>query len=214
MRLGALALAAGALLASAGAGAQKPELDPDSPEMHARAVEALSRAQQLPISGETRKIVGLDLSISGKTEDVSGLMRDLGAEVRGGEMRIALEADVLFDFDKAELKPEAATSLAKVAAVLKSQPNATATIEGHTDGKGDDGYNQRLSERRAETVRRWLVENGAMMKIASRGHGKSKPVAPNTTKDGKDNPDGRQKNRRVEIVVQGVDPTAAQAARR
>lgn len=223
MRHAALALAAGAIAAATSAPAQKPpELDPDSPELHRRALEALPRADRRMISAdsrtisvEQRTIVGMPiLGISGRTEDISGLMRDLGAEVRGREMRIALSADVLFDFDKAELKPEAAASLAKVVAVLKSQPKATATVEGHTDGKGDDAYNQKLSEKRAETVRRWLADNGATIRISSRGHGKKKPVAPNATKDGKDNPEGRQKNRRVEIVVQGVDPTVAQAARK
>jgi len=116
-------------------------------------------------------------------------------------MRISLSADVLFDFDKADLKPEAKPALEKVAAVLKSFPQARTRIEGHTDGKGDEAYNQKLSERRAESVRKWLAENGAGAKIATQGFGRKKPVAPNTTKDGKDNPEGRQKNRRVEIVV-------------
>ena len=216
MRSAALALAAGAFAATTLASAQAAsEPDPDSAEAHRRALEALPRAERRAISAEERTIVGMpERTIAGRSEDISGLMRDLGAEVRGREMRIALSADVLFDFDKAELKPEAAASLSKVAAVLRSQPDATAVIEGHTDGKGNDAYNQKLSEQRAETVRRWLAQNGATMKIASRGHGKKKPVAPNTTKDGKDDPEGRQKNRRVEIVVQGVDPTAAQAARR
>jgi len=141
--------------------------------------------------------------VAGKAEDISGLLRDLNAEVRGKETRIALSADVLFDFDKAELRAEARPALEKLVTVLKSYPSAKtrATIEGHTDSKGDEKYNQKLSERRAESVRRWLVENGAAMAMSTKGLGKTKPIAPNTKPDGRDDPEGRQKNRRVEIVV-------------
>lgn len=192
----ALAVAAGLVLATA-AWAQKAEVDPDSAETHARAREALSRADARTLVPEERRIVG-------QKTDIGGLLRDLNAEVRGRETRISLSADVLFDFDKADLKPEARPQLEKVASLLKSSPKASATIEGHTDAKGDDAYNQKLSERRAESVRKWLADNGVAGKLAARGYGKKKPVAPNTTPDGKDSPEGRQKNRRVEIVVQGL----------
>jgi outer membrane protein OmpA-like peptidoglycan-associated protein len=130
-------------------------------------------------------------------------LRDLNAEVRGKQVRIALSADVLFDFDKAELRPEGRPALEKLVTVLKSYPSAKtkATIEGHTDSKGDEKYNQKLSERRAESVRRWLAQNGAAMAMSTKGLGKAKPIAPNTKPDGRDDPEGRQKNRRVEIVV-------------
>lgn len=207
MRLRA-AIAALGLLAGAQSAAQKPEVDPDSAEMLAKAREALARAERRslegesrPLDGERRELKGLGLAVAGKAEDISGLLRDLNAETRGREVRISLAADVLFDFDKAELKPEARPALEKVAAVLKSYPNAQTRIEGHTDAKGDDAYNQKLSERRADSVRKWLAANGAGTKIGTQGFGRKKPVAPNTTKDGKDSPEGRQKNRRVEIVV-------------
>lgn len=208
------AVLAGALLVADDVRAQKAEIDPDSAETHARAVEALSRAQRLAVSGETRQIVGVNLAVSGKTEDISGLLRDLKAQTRGSEVRIELSADVLFDFDKADLKPEAAESLDKVAAVLKANPKAHARVEGHTDSKGTDAYNRRLSEARADSVRKALAAKGVSNAIEARGHGSAKPVVPNTTKDGKDDPDGRRRNRRVDIVVQGVEQAAAQAARR
>ena len=189
--------------------AQPAQADPDSPAVHAKALEALSRAQRQTLKGETREInaesrpiVGANLGVEGKAVDVLGLLRDLNAQVRGKEVRIALSADVLFDFDKADLRPEAAASLDKVVAVLKSYPKATATIEGHTDSKGDSNYNQKLSERRAESVRKWLAAHGAMLSMTTRGWGEKKPVAPNAKPDGTDDPQGRQKNRRVEIVVQ------------
>ena len=196
------AAAALALALSLPVAAQAPAPDPDSPETHARAREALSRAERLEVKGEVRAIEGLGLAVQGKAQDISGLLRDLKAEVRGREVRLALSADVLFDFDKADLKPEARPSLAKVVAVLKSYPKATARIEGHTDSKGDDKYNQKLSERRAESVRKHLAAQGATLKMSTRGWGEKKPVAPNAKPDGKDDPEGRQKNRRVEITVQ------------
>ena len=197
-----------ATLAFGQASAPPAQADPDTPQTHAKALEALSRAQKPTINGESREmkaesrpIAAMNLGVEGKAVDVSGLLRDLNAEVRGKEVRIALSADVLFDFDKADLKPEAQASLDKVAAVLKSYPKATATIEGHTDSKGDGNYNQKLSERRAESVRKWLAAHGATLPMTTRGMGQKKPVAPNAKPDGTDDPQGRQKNRRVEIVV-------------
>lgn len=203
-----VAASALAVALSPGSLAQVAKSDPDSAEMHARAKEALSRAQRLEVRGgplevksELREIKGLNLAVRAISQDVSGLLRDLNAEVRGREVRIALSADVLFDFDKADLRPEAKPSLDKVVAVLKSYPKAVATVEGHTDSKGDDRYNQKLSERRAESVRKWLAANGADLKISTRGWGETKPLQPNAGPDGKDDPEGRKKNRRVEITV-------------
>lgn len=194
-----------ALLAAALAGgsalAQAPQVDPDSPATHRRAVEALANAKPLEITGQSLDIVSTMLEIKGVSLGVEGLLRDLNAEVRGREVRIAMSADVLFDFDKADLRKEATPELEKVAAVLKEYPNATARIDGHTDGKGDVAYNQKLSERRAETIRKWLVGAGVKTRLTSHGWGKTKPVAPNTRPDGGDDPEGRQKNRRVEIVL-------------
>lgn len=119
------------------------------------------------------------------------------------EIRITLSADVLFDFDKATIRPDAAEALSKVAAVFKEYAKAPVDIEGHTDGKGKADYNQKLSERRAQSVKDWLVKNGgiAPARMTIKGYGMTKPVAPNTTPDGKDDPVGRQKNRRVEFVI-------------
>jgi outer membrane protein OmpA-like peptidoglycan-associated protein len=203
-----LAVALLALAFAPGVAAQKIPVDPDSAEAHAVAKEALSRADRrelkaasLEIKGEVRQIAGFGRAVEGRVQSLEGLLRDLNAEVRGKEVRIALSADVLFDFDKADLRGEARPSLDKVVAVLASYPKATATVEGHTDSKGNDTYNQKLSERRAESVRNWLAANGVDLKMSTRGWGEKKPVAPNTKSDGKDDPEGRQKNRRVEITV-------------
>ena len=119
------------------------------------------------------------------------------------EIRIDLAADVLFDFDKAEIKKEAEPSLQKLATVIQGNPGARVAIEGHTDGRGADDYNQKLSEARAASVKQWLVTNAKIdgAAISTRGLGKTRPVAPNAKPDGSDDPQGRARNRRVEIVV-------------
>ncbi len=82
-------------------------------------------------------------------------------------------------------------------------------IEGHTDGKGTHPYNMKLSENRADAVKNWLVQNASISgsRITTQGWGETKPVAPNKKPDGSDDPEGRQKNRRVEIVLTQTGPT-------
>jgi outer membrane protein OmpA-like peptidoglycan-associated protein len=162
--------------------------------------------------GASSRITGQVVSLGAAIKDLKGtgsgvvVTETLSPAVPGPktpprrEVKIHLPADVLFDFDKADLRPEAAPVLERVAIVLKSDPTSSATIAGHTDGKGNDQYNQDLSERRAQSVRRWLVGHGVSDNMAARGFGKTKPVAPNTLPNGADNPNGRQKNRRVEIT--------------
>jgi outer membrane protein OmpA-like peptidoglycan-associated protein len=140
---------------------------------------------------------------AGESMGVEGALKDLGAKVNDAEIRIDLNADVLFDFNKAEIRKEAEPSLNKVATVLKAHPTAKVAIEGHTDGKGADAYNQTLSEQRAAAIKQWLVSNAQVSgaNITTRGWGKTKPVSHNTRPDGSDDHDGRAKNRRVEIIV-------------
>jgi len=159
------------------------------------------RGEALPLQATVLDIKGIAAAMAGRVDPLQAALKDLGATVTNKEIKIALAADVLFDFDKADLRSAARPELEKVAAVLKAYPNAAITIEGHTDGKGNDQYNQRLSERRAESIRRWLAENGISTRMNARGFGKTKPVAPNTKPNGADDPEGRQKNRRVEITV-------------
>ncbi|HEY2932110.1 MAG TPA: OmpA family protein [Acidobacteriota bacterium] len=160
-----------------------------------------ARGKVLPIQGKVLEIKGLAAAVSGKAEQVSAALKDLGAKTTDTEIRIELSSDVLFDFDKAELRSQAVPALEKVATVLKAQQNATCSIEGHTDNLGSKPYNQRLSERRADSVKKWLASNGVATSMTTRGWGAAKPVASNTRPDGKDDPEGRQKNRRVEIIV-------------
>jgi outer membrane protein OmpA-like peptidoglycan-associated protein len=117
------------------------------------------------------------------------------------EQRLSVVADALFDFDKAKLRADAEETLAAAAPEIAKYGGKPARIEGHTDAKGSDTYNLKLSEARASSVREWLAGRGVVPATTPiKGFGKSKPVAPNATVDGKDDPQGRQKNRRVEVV--------------
>jgi len=155
----------------------------------------------VPLKLEAVALGGGPSKLTAGAAPLQTTLKDLGATVTGRQIKINLAADVLFDFDKATLRPEAGPELEKVLAVLQSYPAAKVLIEGHTDGKGTDQYNQPLSERRAESVRRWLVDHGAATPMTIHGWGKTRPIAPNTKPNGADDPEGRQKNRRVEITV-------------
>jgi outer membrane protein OmpA-like peptidoglycan-associated protein len=107
-------------------------------------------------------------------------------------------SDVLFDTDSANLRPGAREKVAKVAGVLLAYPGLAIEVDGHTDNVGDDRYNQRLSERRADSVRTYLVREGIpASRVTASGFGESNPVVSNDTSA------GRQQNRRVELVVSG-----------
>lgn len=142
-------------------------------------------------------------SVAGRTIGLEKALADLHADVTPQQVKVNLAADVLFDFDKADLKPEAEPQLAEVATVIKSYPGAAVNIEGHSDGKGADAYNQALSEKRAASIAQWLVAKGGANapQLHTRGWGKTKPIAPNTKPNGADDPEGRAKNRRVEITI-------------
>jgi len=107
-------------------------------------------------------------------------------------------SDVLFDFNQYTLKPGAREKLAKVAGILLAYPGLKIQVEGHTDSVGSDEYNQKLSENRAGSVRDYLTGQGVPGNFVSAvGFGKTSPVASNDTNE------GRQRNRRVELVVSG-----------
>ncbi len=107
-------------------------------------------------------------------------------------------SDVLFDTGKFTLRPEAREKLARVAGIVEGHPGLSLAVEGYTDSVGADDYNQQLSEKRGVSVRDDLIQQGmAQDSVTSTGFGKTRPVASNDTAD------GRQQNRRVEIVISG-----------
>ena len=104
--------------------------------------------------------------------------------------------DVLFDFDKSTIKPEAGAILDRLVAFMNENKDKKVNLSGHTDNIGTDAYNQKLSERRANSVRAYIVKKGVdASRVSAQGFGETKPIADNKTKE------GRAKNRRVEIKV-------------
>ena len=187
--------------------------DPWSPATEQAAQSAVARlgandaravvAQTREIVTSTHTIVGLvsglanaTHEVQGKVQDLVAAKRDLGAQESELEVRVELPADVLFDFDKADIRADAAHALAQLATVIRAYKGAVR-LEGHTDGKGAAQYNQKLSEQRAASVRQWLIvrEQIPAERMTTQGFGKTKPVANNDTDA------GRQKNRRVEVVI-------------
>jgi outer membrane protein OmpA-like peptidoglycan-associated protein len=127
------------------------------------------------------------------------------------ESRISVGADALFDFDRSELRSDAAETLEELGPILRSFGAHPIEIDGHTDALGSLSYNQQLSEARAETVKTWLVSRDLIpVSTPIKGYGKTRPVAPNKSPDGSDNPVGRQKNRRVEILINTCKQTTSE----
>jgi outer membrane protein OmpA-like peptidoglycan-associated protein len=111
---------------------------------------------------------------------------------------IANMSDVLFRSGSSELAPGARERLAKVSGIVLAYPSLHVAVEGHTDSVGGDEYNQELSERRAQSVRDYFVQQGiSASAVEARGFGKNEPIASNDTAE------GRQQNRRVELVLSG-----------
>jgi outer membrane protein OmpA-like peptidoglycan-associated protein len=117
--------------------------------------------------------------------------------------RLTVNNDVLFDFDKAALRPAAEAALGRVAEIIRQRAPRAVRIVGHTDAIGSDDYNRQLSERRARSVQRWLEAHApGLPPLQAAGRGESEPVAPNARPDGADDPEGRQRNRRVEVLLE------------
>ena len=156
-------------------------------------------AQPAAPAGEQFTVLNLVFTVI----DLGGKVLDLQGKQTETEVRIELAADVLFDFDKDTLKPVAQETLQKAAAVIREQTKGAIRINGHTDAKGDDNYNLKLSQRRAAAVKNWFAQQGKLSgrRMDTLGFGKQKPVASNTKPDGSDDAEGRQKNRRVEVIV-------------
>jgi len=121
-----------------------------------------------------------------------------GADVQqvGDELVVTFQSPILFDTDSSVLKPEARNLLEDVAAVLQRYPETNVLVKGHTDDTGSETHNQQLSERRANSVRSYLVTRGVSSpRLTSLGFGESMPVASNASSG------GRAQNRRVELQI-------------
>ena len=150
--------------------------------------------------------------------DTAGTGRVIEAAVRRAEALEAQQTErglvltlggVLFEFDSAELKPEALVAVARVGGFLIALDDRQVLVEGFTDNVGEDDYNLDLSKRRADSVRQALIKNRvSAWRIEAAGFGPEFPVASNETEE------GRQSNRRVELIVLEPGQSAAKARRR
>lgn len=126
--------------------------------------------------------------------------KELAVDADGCPIPVKMRLEVLFDFDKSDIKAEYHQVLADFAVFSKQYPGVHIEIGGHTDSKGTAAYNQKLSERRANSVRDYLIKNFGMKadRLTAVGYGLTKPVADNATDA------GRAQNRRIEAVLKGV----------
>jgi outer membrane protein OmpA-like peptidoglycan-associated protein len=145
-----------------------------------------------------------EIDLQKKQLELDKLKQELKYQETAKSISISLQGDVLFDFGKAELRPEAEAALEKVGTVIQQFPEGKVQIDGFTDSKGRKKQNMALSRERAVAVKRWLVNKKAIAaaSIAAKGLGEESPVAQNQNADGSDNPEGRAQNRRVQITVE------------
>jgi outer membrane protein OmpA-like peptidoglycan-associated protein len=128
--------------------------------------------------------------------DALATSEEVAVRREGDLIALTLKGDVSFDVDSDVVLPGLYNELDRIAQILVKYPDTTIIVEGHTDSTGSDTYNQGLSERRALSVQRLLVDRGVSpARISTVGYGETRPVATNNT------PEGRQMNRRVEIRV-------------
>jgi outer membrane protein OmpA-like peptidoglycan-associated protein len=109
---------------------------------------------------------------------------------------VDFEEKILFGYDRADLSASSEASLEKLVTILKEYPDTNIEVQGHTDSKGSDNYNQRLSERRANSVSSYLRNKGVSpSRLTTKGYGENAPIASN------DSDDGRSQNRRVTFLI-------------
>ena len=110
--------------------------------------------------------------------------------------------NILYDFSSPELRPESKKALDGVVAIMTDNPGIKIELASHTDSIGSDAYNLKLSQQRAQSCVNYIISKGiGQDRITAKGYGKSVPVGPNSLPGGKDNPAGRQLNRRTEFTV-------------
>jgi len=156
------------------------------------------------ISGRVIDILGMEArAIKVTMEQLKTNLQDLGARETDTGYQIELSGDVLFDFNKWDIREDAEETLQKVAEIILGFKSSRVEITGHTDSKGSEEYNLMLSKKRADSVKNWMVKKAKIPPeiIETKGCGETKPAVENTLPDGSDNPEGRQKNRRVEFYI-------------
>lgn len=169
---------------------QKAKAREDSIQAAAKAREA---ALQKALDEERQKAEARQKEAKNKLNELQSKLIRVTQDARG---IILSMSDILFDVNKATLKSDLKTSLAKVAGILSVYQELNVSVEGHTDNTGSEEHNLKLSEQRAQNVLDFLVSQGIeISRLSSKGFGMTIPIADNKTKE------GRQKNRRVDLVI-------------
>ncbi|MCB0719107.1 MAG: OmpA family protein [Bacteroidetes bacterium] len=146
------------------------------------------------VGGTAGAIIGAQMDKQAK--ELEEELEDAKIERVGEGIRITMDSAILFDFNSAAIRPESRESLMKLAESLREYPNTDLLVVGHTDASGSEEYNQRLSERRAQSAADILLSNGVeTSRVLTEGRGELEPVETNDTEM------GRQANRRVEIAI-------------
>jgi len=186
------AAAEGRLLAEAQTAGARQEADT------ARQAAEAARADAAQAQAEAEEIRRKAQAEVGRLEAALGEIAETHRTALGLVMNLGGD-HLKFDFDKAELRPQDRELLSRIAGILMTSRDYTVSVRGHTDDVGSDVYNQKLSERRAQVVRDYLVESGMSPDILSvEGHGKSLPRVPGHSEE------ARAKNRRVELAIVNV----------
>jgi outer membrane protein OmpA-like peptidoglycan-associated protein len=154
-----------------------------------------------PVARQT----GAASRLTGHSSALSGIVSDFAVERTDFGTRVQIAADTLFAFDKAVLRAAAQANLQRTADLVRQGARGTVTVTGHTDSKGEDAYNLRLSTQRAQAVADWLRAQPGMdgRAFGVQGRGEAEPVAANARADGGDDPQGRARNRRVTVDIPG-----------
>jgi len=177
--------------------ALKFQSPPDSIDEVSLVIPLLVPFERVKLTGKSGVTKVSGLQVHGAESSVKRILKDLQAEESDKEIMIRLSAEVLFDHDQHEIRPDAESALNDVLTVIREYSDSRIRIDGHTDSTGSEDYNLNLSEQRAEAVKDWLAEHGIeSSRMTTCGLGESQPVASN------EDVQGRQLNRRVEIVIE------------
>jgi outer membrane protein OmpA-like peptidoglycan-associated protein len=146
------------------------------------------------VGGVTGAVIGRKMDKQAK--EIENEVPGAKVERVGEGIVVDFEEKILFGYDRADLSASSEASLEKLVTILKEYPDTNIEVQGHTDSKGSDNYNQRLSERRANSVSSYLRNKGVSpSRLTTKGYGENAPIASN------DSDDGRSQNRRVTFLI-------------